>query len=160
MYARDQLTQLGASSSTCYVFNTKPIASLWEHWVVIYILANWTAMYFDCFCYPSLRACICHKVSTKKHATKWSYSSKVIQNPFIDECGKYFLVFSSHFHHLENLRRFLGFFRLWSVRKRSSNIKSLQQKLIVSNLHDFLMSLFFPSCRALSLYYRIFCNRQ
>ena len=47
--ALDQIANLKPRIPAVYVFNTKPRTTPGEHWVVVYIMANRKAVYFDSF---------------------------------------------------------------------------------------------------------------
>ena len=88
--------------SAAYVFNTKPITAHGEHWVAVYVMASRKAVYFYSFGFPPQHTQITRFL--KKHATKWTFSRKMIQNPFTVVCGEHCIVFLSRFHRFKKLQ--------------------------------------------------------
>ena len=79
VYARDQFPSLKTYAPACYVINTKPSNSPGEHWLAIYMRHNRTTVYFDSFGFPPDQMSIIKFL--QKHTTRWTYSTKMIQNP-------------------------------------------------------------------------------
>ena len=102
VYALDQITRLKPIVPAVYVINTKPIMSAGEHWLVIYITSNRKAVYFDSFGFQLQHSQIVRFL--KKHMTKWTFSRKIIQNPFTVMCGEHCVVFLSRFHHFKQIQ--------------------------------------------------------
>ena len=102
VHALDQLACLNRHAPAAYVFNTKPITAPGEHWVAVYVMKNRKAVYFDSFGFPPQHTEIIRFL--KKHATKWTFSRKMIQNPFTVVCGEHCIVFLTHFHRFKKLQ--------------------------------------------------------
>ena len=102
VYAIDQIAGLKPSAPAAYVINTKPISSSGEHWMAVYITSNRKAVYFDSFGRQPCRSQIIKFL--KKHSTKWTFSRKIIQNPFTITCGEHCIVFLSRFHRFKQIR--------------------------------------------------------
>ena len=102
VYALDQIASLKPSVPAAYVINTKPIRSSGEHWLAVYIMSNRKAVYFDSFGLQPHHSQIIRFL--KKHATKWTFSRKMIQNPFTVVCGEHCIVFLCRFHRFEQIQ--------------------------------------------------------
>ena len=102
VYAIDQIAGLKPSAPAAYVINTKPITSFGEHWLAVYVTSNRKAVYFNSFGRPPRHSQIVSFL--KKHSTKWTFSRKIIQNPFTVTCGEHCIVFLSRFHRFKQIR--------------------------------------------------------
>ena len=102
VYALDQVPNLKPRIPAAYVFNTKPSASPGEHWVAVYIMANRKAVYFDSLGFQPRHTQII--MFLNKHAGKWTFSRKTIQNPFTAVCGQHCIVFLSRFHRSKQIK--------------------------------------------------------
>ena len=102
VYAIDQIARLKPIVPAAYVINTKPITSPGEHWIAVYITVNGKAVYFDSFGRRPHHPQIIRFL--KKHTTKWTFSRKIIQNPFTVTCGEHCIVFLSRFHRVNQIR--------------------------------------------------------
>ena len=102
VYALDQIVNLKPSAPAAYVFNTEPIRAPGEHWVAVYITSSRKAVYFDSFGFQPQHTQIV--TFLKKHSTKWTFSRKMIQNPFTVVCGEHCVVFLSRFHRFNQIR--------------------------------------------------------
>ena len=102
VYAIDQIARLKPIVPAAYVINTKPITSPGEHWIAVYITVNGKAVYFDSFGRRPHHPQIIRFL--KKHTTKWTFSRKIIQNPFTVTCGEHCIVFLSCFHRFKQIQ--------------------------------------------------------
>ena len=102
VYAIDQIARLKRIAPSAYVFNTKPTGTPGEHWLAVYITENRKAVYFDSFGFRPQHTQIIRFL--KKHSTKWTFSRKIIQNPFTVTCGEHCIVFLTRFHRFKQIR--------------------------------------------------------
>ena len=76
----------------CYfVVNTDPSDKAGEHWVVVAILKNKKAYYFDSFGFPPLVPAIASYLN--KNSSEVTYNSATLQHPDTKSCGLFCIDF-------------------------------------------------------------------
>lgn len=129
VYASDMIPKRVEVYPAAFIFNSQPSSKPGEHWVAIYFDRNLIAEYFDSFGFKPRNKKLISFMNA--NATKWRYSTKLLQYPFSLLCGQYCLYFLVQKCRKLSLKSILSAFS-HDTEKNDKRIKNFMKRLALS----------------------------